>query len=107
MVSHRWMLWDGRSATTAISLVAGSLPQLTVWPGHLSLSLSLLQIFPSLGSSESLITSQPVGCSTVSLKMAEKLSARWREKADDGRGALREGETEGLHISGSLPMQWM
>ena len=73
----------------------------------LSLSLSLLQIFPSLGSSESLITSQPVGCSTVSLKMAEKLSARWREKADDGRGALREGETEGLHISGSLPMQWM
>lgn len=39
MVSHRWMLWDGRSATTAIALVAGSLPQLTVWPGQLSLFL--------------------------------------------------------------------
>lgn len=73
----------------------------------LSFFFFFLQIFPSLGSSGWLITSQPVGCSTGSLKMAEKLSARWREKADDGRGALREGDTGGLLISGSLPMQWM
>lgn len=42
MVSHRRMPWAGRAATTAIALVAGSLPQLTVWPGQLSLSPSLL-----------------------------------------------------------------
>jgi len=105
MVSHRWMLWAGRSATTAIALVAGSLPQLTVWPGQLILCLFFLQIFPSLGSSGWLITSQPAGCSTVSLKMAEKPSARWREKADDR--ALREGETGALRVSESLPTQWM
>lgn len=39
MVSHRWMLCAGRSATTAIALVSGSFPQLTVWPGQLSLSI--------------------------------------------------------------------
>lgn len=55
MVSHRWMLWAGRSATTAIALVAGSFLQLTVWPGQLCLYF-FLQTFPSLGSSGWLIT---------------------------------------------------
>lgn len=107
MVSHRWMPWAGRSATTAIALVAGSLPQWTVWPGQVSLS-PFYRFFPAWTASCGwLLTSQPFGCSTVSLKMAEKLSARWREKADSERGALRKGDTEGLHVSGSLPMQWM
>lgn len=108
MVSHRWMPWAGRSATTAIALVAGSLPQLTVWSGQLSLSLSpFCRFFPVwIASCGWLLKSQPFGCSTVGLKMAEKLSARWREKADNEKGALKEGDTEGM-ISGSLPMKWM
>lgn len=89
MVSHRWMPWAGRSATTAIALVAGCHPQLTVWPGQLSLSFSLspfYRFFPVwTASSEWLLILEPFGCSTVSLKMAEKLSARWREKADNER----------------------
>lgn len=108
MVSHRWMPWADRSATTAITLVAGSLSQLTVWPGQLSLSLLFTEFFPvSTNSCGWLLKSQPFGCSTVSLKMVEKLSARGRERADHERGALREGDTEGLHDSGFLPMQWM
>lgn len=57
-----------------------------------------------------LLISQPFGCITASLKMAERLSSRWTEKADDERGALKEGHAEGDReglISGSLHMQWM
>lgn len=72
-----------------------------------ALALCFLQPFPSLGSPGWLVTSQPIDCSTASLKMAEKLCARWREKADNGKGALREGETGQSSVSGSLPTQWM
>uniref|UniRef100_A0A8C3NJT5 Uncharacterized protein n=1 Tax=Geospiza parvula TaxID=87175 RepID=A0A8C3NJT5_GEOPR len=35
--------------------------------------------------------------------MAEKLSARWRERADNERGALREGDTEDCTFLGPCP----
>lgn len=79
MVSHRWMLWDGRSTTTAIALVAGSLPQLTVWPLHFSLS-----------PSQSLTLSLPLSRTDLSqsgqLWIALNISDRWLQynQSQDG-----------------------
>lgn len=71
----------------------------------LSLSLSpFYRFFPIWTSSCGwLLISQPFACSTVSLKMAEKLSERWREKADNERGALREGDAEDCMFLGPCP----
>lgn len=97
MVSHRWMPWAGRSATTAIALVAGSLPQLTVWPGHLSLSLSpFCRFFPVWTASCGwLLKSQPFWLQhsrsqhgwKAECKM-ERKGRRWR-RSFEGRGQRR------------------
>lgn len=98
MVSHRWMLWDGRSATTAIALVAGSLPQLTVWPGQLSLFLFFFFFFTDLSQSGQLWMAHNISACWLQYRQSQdgwkaeckmERKGRWWKRSSEGRGHRR------------------
>lgn len=78
-IKRRWSVTDecfglAGQTTTAITLVPGSLPQLTVWPGQLSFSLS----FPVQAK-----LPFSVGCRAVSLNSAENLSEKGQKMEEE------------------------